>query len=283
MSLHLKGGPASHHGGADRTPLRRHQSNAVESEAMVMPLARGLSILSAFEPGRAWLGNREIARETGLPTPTVSRLLHSLVTLGYLRHDEARRKYCLAAPALSLGYAATVDAEIQRVGGVEMRHFAEATDTYVLLGTRDRLDVIVLETCVGSHAVLDLKLPPGTRVRIDSSLLGAALLAALPEEERRYLQGALGRRAGRKWSFLRQRMAEKISQVSELGFCMFFAEWEPALACIAAPVHIPQHSPLVLGCIGLAARMARIRVDRELGPRLVATAQALQAKLSAHA
>jgi DNA-binding IclR family transcriptional regulator len=71
-------------------------------------------------------------------------------------------------------------------------------------------------------------------------------------------------------------MSEGISQVHETGFCMSLGEWEPELAIVAAPLTIPDHTPFVLACIGRSARMGRARVQRELGPRLVAAALALQ-------
>ncbi len=85
------------------------QGKRAESEPMVVPLARGLAILCAFGRGRAWLGNLDIAQETGIPAPTVSRLLHSLLVLGYVQQDEATRLYALAPAALALGYAAIAD------------------------------------------------------------------------------------------------------------------------------------------------------------------------------
>ncbi|WP_244193331.1 helix-turn-helix domain-containing protein [Paraburkholderia eburnea] len=74
-----------------------------------MPLARGLAILCAFGRDSAWLGNLDIALQTGIPAPTVSRLLHSLLVLGYVQQDEATRQYALAPAALALGYAAIAD------------------------------------------------------------------------------------------------------------------------------------------------------------------------------
>ncbi|MFT4067825.1 IclR family transcriptional regulator [Paraburkholderia sp.] len=253
---------------------------AVEPDVMVMPLARGLSILSAFGQQKAWLGNQDIALATGIPMPTVSRLLHSLVALGYLWHDEARRKYCLAAAALSLGYAAAADSDVQQVAGAAMEELAEATDTYVLLGTREQLDVIVLETRVARRTVLDLRFPPGTRMQIASSLMGWALLAALPEAERCYLQTGIERRAVHNWTLVRRRMTEKIAQVHDLGFCMLRGEWEPGLACVAAPVCIPEHPPFVLACVTRATCKTPTHIERELGLRLVATTRALRRSLS---
>lgn len=87
-----------------------------------------------------------------------------------------------------------------------MRKFAEATDAYVLLGTRDRFDILILDTQVGSRAVLDLRLQPGMRMHIAYSLMGWALLAVLPESERSYLLGELERRPDDNWPTIGRRM-----------------------------------------------------------------------------
>lgn len=87
------------------------QASHTNGDPMLVPLARGLAILGVFGRGRAWLGNLDIAQETGIPAPTVSRLLHSLLALGYVQQDETTRQYALAPAALALGYAAIVGAQ----------------------------------------------------------------------------------------------------------------------------------------------------------------------------
>lgn len=246
------------------------------SPGMVAPLARSLAILAAFPPHEAWLGNQELMIGTGIPAPTVSRIARSLVALGYLHYSPERRKYRLAAPVLSLGYAATAHSNVQLLARLEMQAFATGSETYVMLGSRDRLDVIVLGTCVSKPASVDLKLYAGTRLRIASSPMGWALLAALPELERFYLLGNIERKAGRDWPGLRRRICQGISQVHNVGYCMSIGEWEPDLTIIAVPLVVQDQTPLVLSCIGRSARLGRARVERELGPRLVAAAQRLQ-------
>jgi DNA-binding IclR family transcriptional regulator len=258
----------------DEKLSRAHRADGT----MVMPLVRGLAILSAFTPRQPWMSNQEISRETGIPAPTVSRMLHSLVSIGYLRYSPERRKYRLSASILSLGYAAIAQANVQRLARVGMQTFADSTDSYVMLATRERLDVIVLVTCASRQTAPKLDLSAGMRLRMASSPMGWALLAALPELERFYLLGNIERKMGRQWPHLRRRIGEGISQVQNHGFCSSFGEWEPELVIVAAPLTIADHTPLVLACVGHSSKMARARVDRELGPRLVATAMSLQDK-----
>ncbi|WP_332460015.1 IclR family transcriptional regulator [Burkholderia ubonensis] len=131
--------------GVDPARPKRPRDKRAEGDATATPLARGLAILCAFGPDKGWLGNREIALETGIPAPTVSRLLQSLVALGYLHHDDSSRKYALAPAALSLGYAAVADPGIQ----------ADAADTGVLLGARDHVDVLAPDSAGAAGATRD--------------------------------------------------------------------------------------------------------------------------------
>ncbi len=264
-----------------KTGPRPAPPDRAESDTLVTPLARGLAVLASFGPGHVWMGNKQIVLETGLPAATVSRLLKSLVSLGYLHYDGGERKYRLAAAALGLGYAALATGDIRRIARAEIRKFAEATNTYVSLSTRDRRNLVVVDSHLGSQAVLALDMTPGTRLSIAGSVAGAALLSALPAQEREYLLEQLERRVGAEWPAHRRRIAEKISQIHELGFCMSPGEWVPELSSISVPISLPEGSPWVLSCSGRSSQMPRARMERELGPRLVAVAGLLHDELAA--
>ena len=70
----------------------------------VTSLARGLELLRCFTPRDSMLSNLDLARKTGLPRPTVSRLTHTLARLGYLR-PLPRGKYQLDVGVMSFGYS----------------------------------------------------------------------------------------------------------------------------------------------------------------------------------
>jgi DNA-binding IclR family transcriptional regulator len=160
-----------------------------------------------------------------------------------------------------------------------MHKFADANQAFMVLGTRERLDVVILEKCATERAALDLDLHAGTRLRIASSPMGWALLAALPELERFYLLSSIERKAGRDWPHLRRSISEGISQIHNVGYAVSIGTSEPELAVVATPLIVPDHAPLVLACIGRSARMGRARVEREFGPRLVAAAASMREKV----
>ena len=73
-------------------------------------LNRGLALLRAFLPSASSLTNAQLAERTGLPRPTVSRLLRVLVDEGYLAHDSRSGSYRLAPVHLSLALSFTLGA-----------------------------------------------------------------------------------------------------------------------------------------------------------------------------
>jgi DNA-binding IclR family transcriptional regulator len=246
------------------------------SRPMVAPVARALALLSAFTPEEPWLGNGELSSRTGLPPSTVSRLAQSLVMLGYLHHDAQGRRYRLSAAVLALGYAAIAQSDVQRMARLYMQAFAEQHKVHVMLSTRDRLDLIILEHSAGAGTQIALNLRVGVRMGIASSPLGWALLAALPDLERYYLLSSVERRMPREWPRLRRRSSEGISQTLQLGYCTSLGEWERELGIVAVPLVVPGHAPLALACVGSSSQMTRSRVERELGPRLMGIATAVQ-------
>lgn len=241
-----------------------------------MPFARALSLLGAFAPQDRWLRSGELAERTSLPASTVTRIAQSLARLGYLLYDPTERKYRLGPPVLALGYGAIANSDVQRVARVHMQAFADQHKVHVNLSSRDRLDLIVLESCSSAQALLSLNLHVGVRVGIAASPLGWALLAALPELERQYLLENVERRMPREWPRLRRRYSEARVQVQERGFCSSLGEWDQELGIIAAPLLIEGYSPLVVACVGSSAQMTRARVERDLGPRLLGMAAAIQ-------
>jgi DNA-binding IclR family transcriptional regulator len=241
-----------------------------------MPFARALSLLAAFAPEDRMLGTRRLSVRTGLPPSTVTRIAQSLVTLGYLRYERSVRKYRLAAPVLALGYGANVDRGVQEAARCHMTRFADRYKVHVKLSSRDQLALVIRESCSSPHAPLAPDLHVGLRLELASSPLGWALLAALPEPEREYLLERAERQCVREWSRLRRRSIAAIAQVREIGVCSSLGDWAEELAIVAAPVVVEGGPPLVVACVGATAAVGRLRVERELGPQLVALANTIR-------
>jgi len=247
-----------------------------ERRPIVTPFARALSVLSAFIPGNRWLCNNDLVERTGLPASTVTRMTRTLVTLGYLRCAAETRKFCLGPSALALGYRAAADTEIHRAANQHMIQFAERHQVHVHLSSRDRLDLVVIDSCSTSTFPASLQPGIGTRLALASSAAGWALLASLPDAERNYLLQSARYHSQGEGRQIRLRSSEAIVQVRKDGFCVALGESGQPMTIVAAPVQLPNQAPLAVSCMGPSMLTGRTRSVRELGPALVRMAQEIQ-------
>lgn len=245
---------------------------------IVTPFARALSVLSAFTPSDRWLLHGDLASRTGLPASTVTRMVRTLLTLGYLRCAADGRRFCLSPSALALGYRAAADSEIHRTVHQRMSAFAERHEVHVHLSGRDRLDLVVIDSCRTNAMPTELQPGIGTRMELASTAAGWALLASLPEAEQNYLLQSAGQRpsSAKCEEQRRLRSREAIGRVRQDGFCVAPGESGQPMTMVAAPIQLTGAAPLAVSCMAPSTRVSRTRSTRELGPALVRLAQEIQ-------
>src|SRR5690606_33174616 len=163
--------------------LRMTDGDDTTDRQFVNALARGLDILRCFQPGKAYLTNADLARDTGFPKPTVSRLTYTLKKLAYLDYSEAMGKYMLASRVLGLGYSMLANPGGPNLGRPRRQGRAEYSRVSVAIGVRARLGMIYVETC-RSSARVTLRLDVGSRIPRATNSMGKALLCGMPQAER---------------------------------------------------------------------------------------------------
>jgi DNA-binding IclR family transcriptional regulator len=262
-----------------RAPDEDAGASVPKDRQFVSALARGLEILRAFAPNESLLGNQEIAARTGLPKPTVSRLTHTLTRLGYLSYSERLGKYQLGTPVLALGYAVLANMSVRQIARPYMQDLADLTGVSVALGSRDRLNLIYIEYCRPTSTVT-LRLDVGSRVPIATTSMGRALLAALPESERRYLLNYIARREADGWPQLRARIERAIEEYATRGFTTSIGEWQKDVNAVGVALTPGDGSPiLAFNCGGPSFLLPRERLESEVGPRLVNLVRNVEAAL----
>jgi DNA-binding IclR family transcriptional regulator len=257
-----------------RPAAARRDRNFIE------PLARGLSILQAFTPQDCWLGNLEVAARVNLPNATVNRLLKSLTRLGYLSFSPQLRQYQLAAPVLSLGYAAVANNSVRQLMHWHMQQLADNANVLAILGQRDRLDIVLLEICHSNSSLVTLRLEQGVRVPIAETAMGWALMAALPDDEREYLLTHIKRSYGDRWAEIEHNIQRAFGQIRRNGYCASLGVWRSEITTVAVPL-IPadRSAALVLGCANAGPYLPMNRIAQEIGPTLVTLAKRLSKEL----
>lgn len=241
----------------------------------VTALARGLEILRAFKPGDGGLGNQELAERTKLPKPTISRLTHTLTKLDYLTLDDNTGLYQLGPSVLSLGYSFLSNLDIRARARPLMQQMANDVDAAISLGTRDRLEMLYLETCRGDGA-LTLRLDVGSRLPIAETAMGRAFLAALPADERSYLMEHIKRKDPERYARVKDGVDQAVEDIATYGFTFSLADWHKDVHAVGVPVIMPDRSAVfALNCGGPSFLLSREKLETDLGPRLVRLAETL--------
>lgn len=256
------------------------ESDTQNDRQLVMSLAKGLEVLRSFQPGDGMLGNQELAERTKLPKPTISRLAHTLTSLGYLEYNGKHEKYSLGTPVLALGYAFLSSIGIRKVAKPHMQELADYTSGSVALGSRDRLQMTYVELAHGINTV-SLRLDVGARIPIQQSALGMAFLHGLPENEREFLIEAIRRNEGKGWPKVKKRLAVAFKELDQHGFCVSLGNFERTINGVGVSVSSREGSNVyALNCSGPGFQLTEQRLREEIGPRLVHTASNIKADMS---
>lgn len=242
-----------------------------------MALARGLEVLRAFGAGKVYLGNGEIARETGIPKASVSRLTYTLSAYGYLNFSPEIGKYYVSPGILALGYTVLAQHPVHVQARPLMERMAIETGSVVGLAVRDGLHMVFLEYAKGETAVTrDTSV--GLRVPIGASAMGWACLAGMSRPDREAALDQLRRAAGADhWPAQAARIDSAMAEVWAHGYCISHGDIDPVVNAAAVP--LLRHDgagAYALNCMAPAYAMGRERIAGEIGPRLLGLAEALR-------
>jgi DNA-binding IclR family transcriptional regulator len=245
----------------------------------ITALARGLEVLRCFEPGDRLLGNQEIARRTGLPKPTVSRLTHTLTRLGYLYYSEKLGKYHLGTAVLPLGYSLLTNMDILKIAHPLMQELADYSHTAVGIGARDRLGMIYLKGCHSVGATVSLHMEAGTRVPIATTSMGRALLCGLPERDRECLLDHIRKQDESEWPRYKAGIEQALKDYHDRGFCFSIGDWRKDVNAIGVPMlPVAGTRLLAFNCSAPSFFLRRHMLEDDIGPRLVNLVRTLEAE-----
>ncbi len=160
-----------------------------KSGRLSVSLERGLRLLLAYSGGSQLLGVAELADLVGFSRPTTHRYASTFVQLGYLEQGY-RRKYRLGLRAAAPG--TKIIQELCQVLSPDdaLRELRTKTGHTVSMGALDSTRVLYVRRFFGHRRgqhMIDLGLRVGAVIPAYCTALGKAMLANLPEDERREL------------------------------------------------------------------------------------------------
>ncbi|MFF3204887.1 helix-turn-helix domain-containing protein [Streptomyces sp. NPDC002962] len=140
-------------------------------------LARGLTVLAAFDEGRAELTLTEVAKATGLARATARRALITYEHLGLVT-PTPHRAFALTPQVLSLGFPPLSRTSLPRIATPHLATLTDAIqETTSLAVLTERGDEIHYTARSTARHVMSVDIAVGTRLPAPSTSLGRLLLA----------------------------------------------------------------------------------------------------------
>ncbi|MGH3423230.1 MAG: IclR family transcriptional regulator [Nocardioidaceae bacterium] len=242
----------------------------------VQSIERAFTLLESLAQNGGVMALSQLAAASGLPLPTIHRLVRTLVDLGYMR-QEPSRQYALGPRLLLLADSAST-----MLSAVARPHLAQLVDEVGETANLAMLDgdEIVYVAQVPSRHSMRMFTEVGRRVLPHCTAVGKALLATMPEAEVRDLLARTGMPAHTTHTITApEEFVKSLSRTTEHGYATDDGEQEVGVRCVA--VAVPDVSTrLALSVSGPAARMDSDAVQRA-NPALARAGRALAAELRA--
>ena len=159
----------------DRMTTILEQSKDDNDRQFVTALGRGLTLLAAFEQHEQ-LSHQQLCQMTSLPKATITRLIHTLMTLGFLRMTE-HGQYQLGSSAVRLSATAWSRHDMVAAAEPLLRQFASSNEVSVNLATEVEGEMRY-HACCRSPARLSVNLQVGSAVPVARTAIGRAFYAA---------------------------------------------------------------------------------------------------------
>jgi hypothetical protein len=148
---------------------------------VVNSVIKAFGVLHAFTAQTPALTVSEVALATGMDRGTAFRLVHTLVSVDYLRPAPSKR-FRLTLKCLELGFLALSQGGLAEHAAPLLSECVPEFADAASLGTLDGADVVFLQRVeLGLRRNVDRR--PGQRVRAYAAALGHAILAYLPPRQ----------------------------------------------------------------------------------------------------
>ncbi len=199
----------------------------------VQSVDRAFSLLELTADAGGSVGLSELATASGLPLPTIHRLLRSLVSQGYAR-QEASRRYALGPRLIRLGESAS-----HMLGSWAIPYLTDLVDEIGETANMAMLDgeSVVYVAQVASPHSMRMFTEVGRRVLPHCTGVGKALLSTLPDEDVRTIVKKTGMPAQtEKTITTATKLLVALGHARKVGYSLDDGEQELGVRCVAVPV-----------------------------------------------
>ena len=207
-------------------------------------------MLDTFSVEHSTQSLTDIVQRSGLPKPTVFRLLQELTELRFLSHDG--KFYQLGIVAYRLGMVAREQLDLEVIFDDLLNPLAEATGETVITAMIDRAQILYLHV-IESQSPLRFVAGAGARRDIPFGATGMCLLSQLPVVEQKRLLTPPFKPFTSKTITTEAAYLERLERAAADQLVVETGEYYDGIMAIAIPV--PSQTPLTFTVVGPEERV----------------------------
>lgn len=200
----------------------------------VQSLARGLSVITAFDAQHPRMTLSDVARRTDLTRATARRFLLTLEELGYVRTDG--RLFELTPRTLRLGYSYLSALSLPALAEPHLKALSARVQESTSASVLDGADIVYVAR-IPAHRIMAVAIAVGTRFPAHATSMGRVLLAGQDARQlEHYFRTARPQRLTERTIVDRAALEADLRRVRAQGWALVDQELEIGLRSVAAPV-----------------------------------------------
>jgi IclR family acetate operon transcriptional repressor len=243
--------------------------------------AKALDLLTEFSFRKPRLSLAELATRTGIPRPTVFRLLTTLEQAGFVA--KLSGEYQLGVKCFILGNIVASTLDLREIARPHLQRLRDATGETVHLAVLEGWQVLYLERLQSPHPIGFMRSRVGAVVPAYCTGLGKTLLAFRPPDDvEAWLRTQTLKAMTPDTITSSRRLVKELRAICQRGYGVDEQEHELGVRCVAAP--ITNHAGEVVAAISVAGpadRMPRPLIESTMAATVAAAARAISAELGA--
>lgn len=234
--------------------------NDNNGSSTVKSLRSALQLLELVGKERNGARVKDLAARSGINTASVSKMLSTLAAQGFVRKDDATRRYSLGYKLIELSTCLIESLDIRTAARPVLEELEAATNEVINLATYHIGDLVYIDKYEGTKS-LRMHSKIGGRAGWVNTAVGKAVFANLPQHEKAFLLDGFDFTPKTPASITsKEEYLAQISEVVEKGYALDVEENVLGIICVGAAVM--DYSGKAVGAVSISWPVVRGGLER---------------------
>ncbi|MGL9730876.1 IclR family transcriptional regulator [Enterococcus sp. DIV0756] len=202
----------------------------------------------------------DISKQTNIPKATASRLLYTLMTMGYIQQNQKNADYSLSLKFKLLSSSVAITHDLVALVRPYMQQISMELNEATCLSICDNQELVYVESIDSQDNLLNVTQKIGKRAPLYCTGAGKLYLANMTADElTHYLTQVQLQSLTQKTINTKEKLQKELLRINKQGFSMDDEECEIGVKCVAVPLVDQKRNVIAT----LSVSMPTIRATKE--------------------